>query len=137
MPTENLTILWLIAGTILCLMEVFIHTAFVELAMGVSAILVAFLVKILPLGWQVAVWMGLSLLFIFLARNFLPKRKHYTIRDATYGQTLTEIAPGEIGRVLFEGNSWQARNESSLPIPADLKVTVIGRDGNTLLVMPE
>jgi membrane protein implicated in regulation of membrane protease activity len=137
MPTENLTALWLISGAILCLMEVFIPTAFVELAMGLSAIVVAFLVGFIPLGWQVAIWMGLSLLLIFLARSFLPKRKHYTIRDATSGQTLTEIAPGETGRVLFEGNSWQARNESSLFILPDRKVAIVGREGNTLIVMPE
>jgi membrane protein implicated in regulation of membrane protease activity len=137
MLTENLMALWLIAGTILCLMEFLIPTAFVELAMGISAILVAFLVKAIPLGWQVVVWMGLSLLLVFLARSFLPNRKHYTIRDATSGKTLTEVAPGETGRVLFEGNSWQARNESGLLIPPNRLVTVIGRDGNTLIVMAE
>jgi membrane protein implicated in regulation of membrane protease activity len=40
--------------------------------------------------------------------------------------------------VLYEGNSWAARCESSTaPIPTGQKVYVVGRKGTTLIVMPE
>lgn len=134
----NSTVLWLIAGAILCFLEVITPTAFVEMAMGISAFMVALLSQVLPhLGLQVVLWMVFSLLLVILTRRWLPKRSHYAIRDATEAQTLTEIAPGKNGRVIFEGNSWQARSESDRPILPDRKVLVVGREGNTLLVIPE
>jgi membrane protein implicated in regulation of membrane protease activity len=134
----NPTFFWLMAGAILCFLEVITPTAFVEMAMGISAFLVAIISLVLPhLGLQVVLWMVFSLLLVFLTRRFLPKRSHYAIRDSTEARTLTEIAPGQTGRVIFEGNSWQARSESDVPILPDRKVLVVGREGNTLLVIPE
>lgn len=134
----NPTFLWLIAGAILCFLEVLTPTAFVEMAMGISAFFVALLSLVVPhLGVQVLLWMVFSLFLIFLTRRFLPKRSHYAIRDSTEARTLTEIAPGQTGRVIFEGNSWQARSESDVPILPDQKVLVVGREGNTLIVLSE
>ncbi|HIK29943.1 MAG TPA: NfeD family protein [Oscillatoriales cyanobacterium M59_W2019_021] len=134
----NPTFLWLIAGAILCFLELVTPTAFVEMAMGISAFIVALLSVALPyFGLQVLLWMVLSLLLVFLTRRLLPKRSHYTLRDATEARTLTEIAPGQTGRVIFEGNSWQARCDSNILIFPDQKVLVIGREGNTLIVIPE
>ena len=39
--TMNYALFWLILGTVLCLMELFIPTAFVESTLGVSAIIVS------------------------------------------------------------------------------------------------
>lgn len=134
----NPALLWLIAGAILCFLEFITPTAFVEMAMGISAFIVAIISFALPhLGLQVLLWMVLSLLLVFLTRWLLPKRSHYTLRDATEARTLTEIAPGQTGRVIFEGNSWQARCESDIPILPDRKVLVVGREGNTLIVIPD
>lgn len=134
----NPALLWLIAGAILCFLELITPTAFVEIAMGISAFIVALLSFALPnFGLQVLLWMVFSLLLVFLTRRLLPKRAHYTLQDATEACTLTEIAPGKTGRVIFEGNSWQARCDSDIPILPDQKVLVIGREGNTLIVIPE
>jgi membrane protein implicated in regulation of membrane protease activity len=125
----NPAFFWLIAGAILCFLEVLTPTAFVEMAMGISAFIVALISLVVPyFGWQVLLWMVFSLLLVFLTRRFVPKRSHYAIRDATEARTLTEIAPGQTGRVIFEGNSWQARCESDVPILPDRKVLVVGRD---------
>lgn len=106
--------------------------------MGISAFLVAAISLVVPhLGLQVLLWMVFSLLLVFLTRRWLPKRSHYALRDATEARTLTEIAPGQTGRVIFEGNSWQARCESDRAILPDRKVLVVGREGNTLIVLPE
>jgi membrane protein implicated in regulation of membrane protease activity len=52
MPVFNLilnpSLLWLIAGAILCFMELIFPTAFVEFMMGVSADLVALIALVLP-----------------------------------------------------------------------------------------
>ncbi len=135
----NPTLLWLVIGAILCLMELFLPTAFIEFAMGISALLVALVAIVVPyFGLQVVIWMGLSVGLVVLTRRFLPKRRITGIEDSQQGKTLTAIPKGETGRVQYEGNSWQARcNDSEIEIEANQPVYVIGREGNTLIVVPE
>jgi membrane protein implicated in regulation of membrane protease activity len=135
----TLPVLWLIAGVALCVLELVVPTAFIELMMGISAIVVAALAMFVPsLGIQVAVWLALSLILVFLSRRFLPKPRNRSIEDSQEAKTLTGILPGEVGRVLYEGNSWQARcADDDLAIAANQKVYVVERRGTTLIVMPE
>lgn len=136
----NLTVwFWLIAGIALCIMEFTIPTAFVEFVMGLSAIAVGLIALVLPnFGLQIAIWMALSLLFTFVSRRFVPKAGRSFVESATDAKTLTAIAPGEVGRVLYEGCSWQARcHDDDEAIAADEAVLVVSRRGNTLVVMPE
>ncbi|MGB3492329.1 MAG: NfeD family protein [Elainellaceae cyanobacterium] len=130
---------WLIVGIVLCIMEVTIPTAFVEFVMGLSAIAVALIALALPnFGLQVAIWMVLSLLLTLVSRRFVPKAGRSLVESATDATTLTAIAPGQVGRVLYEGCSWQARcDDEAEAIAADETVLVVSRRGNTLLVMPE
>ena len=90
------TILWLLAGAVLCLMELFFPTAFVEFTMGLSAFAVA-LVSLtgLNMSLQIGLWMVLSLVLVVLSRRLLPNRKVPTIEDAKEAETLTEILPGQ------------------------------------------
>jgi len=135
----TLSFLWLIAGIALCALEFVVPTAFIELMMGMSAITVAVLARFIPhLGIQVAIWLALSIASTVLLRRFLPKPRHRTIEDSKEAKTLTGILPGETGRVLYEGNSWQARcADEEMAIAANQKVYVIERRGTTLMVMPE
>jgi membrane protein implicated in regulation of membrane protease activity len=132
-------LLWLIAGSILCLMELFFPTAFVEFMMGISAILVAAVSLVIPhLTLQVLLWLILSSTSIFFSRRLLtPKRRVGLLEDASEAETLTEIAPGQAGRVLFEGNSWRAIcADEKLAIAPHQKVYIVRRKGNTLIVLP-
>lgn len=130
---------WLIAGVILCIMEFTLPTAFVELTLGISAIIVAGFALVVPnFALQVGLWLVLSVLANILLRRLVPKQTHRKIADATEAQTLTEIPPGQPGRVLYEGNSWQARcDDEQLAIAPNQKVYVIRRQGTTLIVMPD
>jgi membrane protein implicated in regulation of membrane protease activity len=135
------TLIWLLAGSGLCLIELFVPTAFVAFMMGISAIVVAFLSQaILGKLWlQVVVWLLLSTVLVVLSRRFVtsprPKAK---IQDAIIAETLTEIPAGKPGRVLYEGNSWRARcDDEKLSIPPNQRVYVTRREGTTLIVMPE
>lgn len=130
--------IWMLAGVSLCIMEFIIPTAFVELTMGISAIAIALTASSLPLGLQVALWLMLSVLLNVLLKRFIPKQKSRLIEDAKEARTLTEILPGEAGRVIYEGNSWRARCEDEeQAIAPNEKVYVIRRQGTTLIVMPE
>ena len=135
----NLPLFWVVLGAVLCLMELFLPTAFVESTLGVSAFVVALLSLIVPqFSLQVLLWMIFSLIFIVLLRRFVPKRTPYTLAESTEARTLTAIEPGQTGRVIYEGNSWQARCEDArLAIAIDQPVVVLHRKGNTLFVLPE
>ncbi len=131
--------IWLIAGVILCLMELFLPTAFVEFAMGISAIIVALATPFAPqFGIQITLWLVLSVILILVVRRFMPTGKPRIIDDDKEGTTITEIPAGRAGRVLYEGNSWQARcGDETLAIAPNESVYVIGRKGTTLIVMPD
>lgn len=133
------TALWLIAGVVLCVMEMVLPTAFVEVTMGVSAFVVALLALVIPqVGIQVAIWLVLSVILTLLSRRLVPQRKARIIEDSREAQTLTEILPGQTGRVLYEGNSWQARcDDQEMAIAPNQKVIVVERRGTTLIVVPE
>ncbi|MEA5594802.1 NfeD family protein [Rivularia sp. UHCC 0363] len=134
------TLIWLIAGACLCLSELFIPTAFVAFMMGISAFIVALLSLVLGNLWlQVLSWLLLSTSLIVLTRKYIsPRRRRSRIRDAVSAETITEIAAGKTGRVLYEGNSWQARcDDHEAFIAAYQRVYVVRREGTTLIVMPE
>jgi membrane protein implicated in regulation of membrane protease activity len=135
----TLTALWLIIGIALCLMELLIPTAFLESALGVSAFFVALLSGIVrPLAWQIALWMVFSLILFGVLRRLVPKKGSSTLQAAVDARTLTAIIPGETGRVIYEGCSWQARcSDETVAIAANQTVFVIGRQGNTLIVLPQ
>ncbi|MCL1472818.1 NfeD family protein [Argonema antarcticum] len=130
---------WLVLGAVLCSVELFLPTAFTAFTMGLSALMVGLLSTVVRSPQlQVLIWLLLSTTLIFLSRRLLPKRKVFSIQDATEGETMTEIPPGETGRVLYEGNSWRARcSDEKISLSPNQKVYVVGRQGITLIVMPE
>ncbi len=133
------TLLWLISGALLCLAELLLPTAFVAFMMGLSAFAVAAVSLLLPyVNLQIFLWMVFSTVFVLASRRLIPKGKTRTIEDDKEAKTLTEILPGEGGRVIYEGNSWRARCEDcDAAIPANQNVIVVGRKGTTLIVVPE
>ncbi|MBW4579382.1 MAG: NfeD family protein [Tildeniella nuda ZEHNDER 1965/U140] len=131
------TLIWLLVGAILCLVEFIVPTAFIALVMGVSALIVAAASTIIPPGLQIVLWMVLSLALTVYSRRLVQQKTTRKL-DATEAETLTEILPGKIGRVRYEGNSWAARCEDhTLTIAPNQTVYVVARKGTTLSVMPE
>jgi membrane protein implicated in regulation of membrane protease activity len=139
MPLLSPSMFWLVAGSILCLLELFLPTAFVAFVMGLSALVVALVASILPqFSLQVVLWLVLSTALVVVSRRFLPHPKASKSLDAREARTLTEIPVGETGRVLYEGNSWSARCEDEAEsIAPNQKVFVVRREGNVLIVMPQ
>ncbi|MBE9109979.1 NfeD family protein [Nodosilinea sp. LEGE 07298] len=135
----NYPLFWAILGAVFCLMELFLPTGFVESTLGISAFIVAFFALAVPIfSLQIVLWVALSLVFIFLLRRFVPTRTPFILQESTEARTLTAIAPGKTGRVIYEGNSWQARcDDETITIGADQPVVVTRRKGNTLYVIPE
>lgn len=131
--------LWLIIGGILCFMEVIFPTAFVEFAMGLSAIIVAGLALIIPYNNILIIfWMFISVALIFLTKKFMmPKRRDLIFEESQEAVTITVIEAGKTGQVMYEGNSWSAICEDeNIKILPDEKVYIVSRSGNTLSVLP-
>lgn len=139
MFANTTVLLWLIAGVVLCILEFTVPTAFVEFIMGISAIIVAFVAMVEPrFSVQVALWLFLSAVMIIASRRFVPVDQPSMVKSAEIAKTLTEIPPDEVGRILYEGCSWQAKSaDPKAAIAPDVKVHIVGREGNTLLVVPE
>jgi membrane protein implicated in regulation of membrane protease activity len=120
-------------------MEALFPTAFVALMMGASAIAVAAISLVIPSpAVQVILWLVLSTLGTIFSRRWLsPAKSTSLLRDSHEGETLTEISSGAAGRVLYEGNSWRAIcGDEKLAISCGKKVYIVGRQGNTLIVLP-
>lgn len=131
--------LWLIVGSILCFLELIFPTAFVEFAMGISAIIMAGLALIIPYNnILIILWMILSVVLILLTKKYMmPKRKELIFEESQEGITITAIEAGKIGQVMYEGNLWSALCEDEdIEILPDEKVYVVSRKGNTLSVLP-
>ena len=130
--------LWLIIGTGLCLVEVVLPTALIAVFLGLAAIGIALVVLIfpIPIALQVLLWVIISGGLAWLSQRFLPKRSAIDFSH-TEAQSLTTIAPGQAGRVLYEGASWRAKcGDDSSHILPNQPLHVIGREGTTLLVVP-
>lgn len=146
---------WLTAGFILCAFELFIHKIqankyrLIALFMGISSLIISLILwqftNALDFDWQyimyedfhlqIMFWMGLSLTSIIWLRPMFIKRKTYRIQETNEAMTLSEILPGQTGRVLYEGCSWQGRCENyQSAIASNQKVYVLRREGNTLIV---
>ncbi|MEL7351801.1 MAG: NfeD family protein [Cyanobacteria bacterium J06649_5] len=134
----NAALVWVIIGVVLCLMELFLPTAFIESALGVSAFVVALLSFAVPsVNIQILLWMMVSLLMFWALRRFLPTHTPPALEEATEARTTTLIPPGQTGRVIYEGNSWQARcSDDKTAIEPNQEVFVVERKGNTLIVLP-
>ncbi len=136
----NPAYVWAIAGLVLCLMEIFIPSAFVESALGLSAFAVALVAWFIPVIWvQVVLWLLLSVVLMVwfqgLARG--RRRIEYELDDCN-AKTVTAIPQGKTGRVMYEGALWPARAvDPDEAIGADQTVQVVRQKGNLLIVMPD
>jgi membrane protein implicated in regulation of membrane protease activity len=134
----SLTGFWIGIGLLLCALELIFPTAFVELVMGLSALIIAFASLLVPsFAVQIILWLILSLIGVFSIRRILPRKLPKVLRNAQEARTLTMIAPGEKGRVQYEGSPWAARcPDETQAIAPGTRVIVVDREGTTLLVMP-
>lgn len=136
----SLSLLWLLIGVSLCAIEAIVPTAFTAFTMGISAFAIAGFAFLIPsqVGLQVILWLALSAGLVYISHRFLPSRNRQSRLDGTVAEAITEILPGQVGRVMYEGTSWRAKSgdESTIILPHQ-SLYVIGREGTTLIVVPQ
>jgi len=73
----------------------------------------------------------------FVRRLFTPKRRVSITGDDLEARAISGIPAGDIGRVLYEGNSWRAKcADEERDIAPNEAVHVVSREGNMLIVLP-
>lgn len=134
---SNLTMIWFFIGAALCVVEAIYPSTFIALVAGMAALVVSLVGTWLPLQLQILLWAVLTGLGIWLSRGFINEAAPKQF-DAKEGTMITDLQPGKIARVLYEGNSWSGRCEDpTIGIMAGESVLVVGRKGTTLLILPE
>lgn len=137
--------LWVIAGILLVVAEMF-TPGFVAAAFAVGA-LAAAVPAFLGAGptWQIAAFAaGTLAAFVgarpFVLRHLSPRGDGYASNvDGLIGRdgTVVEVPPGPApaARVLVSGEDWRAVSASGAPLKNGERVTVVGVDGNKLVVL--
>ena len=131
--------IWVIAGAILCLMELLGAGLFL-LSLGIACEITALFSLFLGLYGQITVFIIASLVVFFSARQLLyskktPVENNFGV-DALIGKL--GVAEAEItpyaGYVKIGGESWPARSDSDEVMPPGTNVIVIKWDGNKAIV---
>jgi len=134
---------WLILGSILVVAEIFIPS-FITIWLGLSALIVGFMDLFLGTSFtaELAVWIVLSLLFIFLwFRVFKPKSLSRAGQsDNSFevkGTVVETIRKGEKGKVKFDSpvlgdTQWYAISDEELD--AETRVEIIEIRGQLMYV---
>lgn len=144
------TLFWLVLGLVLCgtelLLPSFVGKSFrwMGVSLGLPALAIGLGGSLIQLyasfQIQIVLWMGLALAIVTWGRPLLQQRtqREEPVRSTTEAKVLMDILPREVGRVIYEGSSWQARCEDQTrTIAIGDKVYVIRQEGTTLIVVPE
>jgi inner membrane protein len=141
-PFLNAAVIWIIIGFVLFLLE-FVLPGLILFFFAVGAWIVGILCLFIDLSinQQLIIFLICSTATILLLRKWLSKvlwkRKHSTelLEDEFLGKTaraLTDISPGENGKVDFKGTTWQAASEDI--IEKGENVIIIGNESILLHV---
>jgi membrane protein implicated in regulation of membrane protease activity len=133
---SNIHILWLVGGFVFLGLGLVIGEP-VAAALGIAAIITAIAALSVPsIIMQLLIWGVLSVALSIVLRGMVPKvsKDLRSNIEATVSET---IPKGGLGVVAYEGAIWKARCQiSDIAITSGQIVHVVGRQGNTLIVLP-
>lgn len=129
-------VLWLVTGlaflgiAMLVFEPTIVAFGFAALITGVAAI------SVREFSLQLLIWGVLSVSLAIVLRGFVP-RQSKDLGPVTQASVSQPIPPGGVGEVTYEGSFWTARCQiSDVAIAVGQIVQVVGRQGNTLIVLP-
>jgi len=139
------SVIWLVAGVLLALAELF-TLDFVLIMLAGGAFAAAATGLFLPLPFQLAVFAGVSALGVLAVRPAIKRRLHRNAEPAVMGleavegteaTVIEQVAEGR-GMVKIDGTHWQARPyDATQVIDAGSLVRVVEVKGATALVWKE
>jgi len=134
LPTYQL---WLIGG----LLTLAVSTVVPEptfSALGIAAVITAIAaLTITNISVQFLIWAILAVVMALIMRSMVPAESASGLEEPQEAEVQTTIPRGGVGEVIYEGSYWSARCQvSDVTITAGERVRVVGRQGNTLMVLP-
>ena len=152
---STLSIIFIIIGCLLLIIEIFVTPGFGVIGIGgiiCLAIGSIFLVPSYPnREWLISmeymetaivislvVIVLIAIFFVFLLYKVLQirnKKRAIGIFIGEKARTIDRITPGEPGYVRFKGEYWQARSDTT--IEQDTKVVIVDKDESVLIVKPK
>ncbi|HOR03253.1 MAG TPA: NfeD family protein [Candidatus Syntrophosphaera sp.] len=137
---------WIILGIVFVIIEIF-DPAFFFVALGIGAIATGLLSLLHLVGSNVPLQIVIFAVISFVAFLFTRKVGKRVLRNAgretnvyaLKGEQgiITKAIPAEgKGYVKVGGEEWVAISTDAKPIAEDAKVTIVGIDGNKLIVTP-
>jgi membrane protein implicated in regulation of membrane protease activity len=133
---SNIHIFWLVGGFVFLGLGLVIGEPVVA-AVGIAAVITAIAaLSVSSIALQLLIWGILSIALAIVLRGMVPKQSK-DLRpniEATVSET---IPKGGLGVVSYEGAIWKARCQiSDIAVTPGQVVHVVGRQGNTLIVLP-
>ncbi|MGB3615722.1 MAG: NfeD family protein [Elainellaceae cyanobacterium] len=130
-------LLWLLAGVSGILLGVMTGELVVA-ALGLAAVITSIAaLTVFSLTLQVTIWTVLAVALAVVLRGFVPSPAG-DLRPDTHAKVLRPIYPGQTGDVAYQGSIWKARCQApDASIETEQPVQVVGREGNTLWVIPD
>lgn len=129
-------LIWLLGG-LLCLGLSLIVPEPSVAAFGFAAIVTAIAALTIPsVATQLLIWGTLAISLAVIMRGMVPQESKDLLPSAE-AEVSIMIPGGGVGHVAYEGTTWKARCQiSDVSIPVGQRVQVVGRQENTLIVLP-
>ncbi len=151
----TLTIIFIIIGCLLLIIEIFVTPGFGVIGISGVILLLIGAIFLIPsystTGWAISMdWINdaiiilvvvaviIAIFFIFLLYKIIEIRTKKAAVGTFAGEkakTVDRITPDKQGYVRFKGELWQATSDTT--IEANTKVIIVDKDGSTLKVKPK
>ena len=149
---STLSIIFLIIGSLLLIIEIFVTPGFGVIGIGGIILLVIGSIFLIPSystkEWAISMdWINdlilllfvvvvfIAIFFVFLLYKIIQAKKKKASVGTFIGEeakTIDKISPGKLGYVRFKGEYWQATSDTE--IQPNTKVVIVGKDESTLKV---
>ncbi len=128
--------LWLLSGLCFLGLEMLVGEPSIA-ALGLAAIITAVVaLSVKTVSTQILIWGILAIALSVLFRGMMPNESK-DLSHPTEALVAASIPPGGVGQVTYEGTIWMARCQiSDVAIASGQTVHVVGRQANTLIVLP-
>lgn len=128
--------LWIIGGVAFLGLGLFVGEPSLA-AIGLAAIITAIAaLSVSSISIQLIIWSVLSVSLAVVMRGMVPQQET-DFRRQVEAEVTSFIPRGRAGEVAFEGSLWKAKCQiPDLEVPEGEIVQVVGRQANTLIVLP-
>ncbi len=136
MASQSSHTLWILGGISFLGLGLFVGEPSLA-AIGLAAIITAIAALSVPsISIQLVIWSLLSVSLAVVMRGMVPQQET-DFRRQVEAEVTGVIPPRRYGEVAFEGSLWKAKCQiPDLEIPEGEIVHVVGRQANTLIVLP-